>query len=454
MRSVMKFVHRRCWDILASIDALLNSEENTRGNGNSENMSLLDKMALWAVKDLESSDMAPQIESADQLFEGVSEEDEEDFELAEISSYRALIVESPPYHWLISALQHEMFISATEAHSPPGTKHGSIRDDILDKLPPGLLSRRAPPLLYEMTFDVSWNPFQTPCRAWLRDNCTTITGDFQSCVAETAADFIRQRWPLSENRLFPMMQKLVSAGMELNATVSDTAHDDTRLLAWVENGTLKCSITGPAYTVAEYGEQLGWLSAAFQSSPFQHVALCTPLVRDISVASTPSSIQGVTGTYLPPRKASCVIDFKFDEPGRAQHNGPEEWHSLLRRRVIVKGLPLHPQAPVLGLNAALDQLCDLTGDGYVELTSHCILLRGSGGLLTLEGFNGEYYLWRILYDPSMTFRQGRIDADNPLWGQVRSNSFAKSRHILLSQSGTGNAPGQCLALLVRLLTQR
>jgi hypothetical protein len=180
-------------------------------------MSLLDKMALWAVKENLDTDHGD-YRSSEELFEGVPEGEEEDPGLLDIYNYKTLITNSPPYQWLISALRHEMLLVALHG---PDNKRESLKEKILDKLPSGLLSRRTTPTLYHTTFEVPWNPSQTPCRAWLGDSsCTIFSGDLQSCVAESASNFVQRQWPLSKGRLFPMIQRLASLGMDPGCTVS------------------------------------------------------------------------------------------------------------------------------------------------------------------------------------------------------------------------------------------
>ncbi|KAK4447073.1 hypothetical protein QBC34DRAFT_143042 [Podospora aff. communis PSN243] len=439
MRSVMKFVHRHCRDILASIDSLLEPEEggNNPGGPANENMSLLDKMTLWALKESSEAAHCGDPGSAVELFEGVPGE-EDDLGFLGVSNYRALIVDSPPYQWLISALRHEMLLSALRG---PDVKHTGLKDEILDKLPPGLLSRRAAPMLYQMTFEVPWNPVRTPCRSWLSDNsCTMFVGDLQSCVAESASDFVQRRWPLNKGRLLPMMQRLASSGTEPGFIISDDLDEDTTGTVWIEDGKLRLAVTGPAYSVAENGEQLAWLACGFLPSPSQRIAHGAPFIRALAVSSEAKSSQAGSHAPTTQNQGFCAIDFKFEETQSARNAISEEWHSLLRRRVVV-----HWPSPssLSGLDAPFGRLCALIGDGFVELANNCILLRGSGGLLTLEGYRDNRYVWKVLYDASMTFHQGRMDESNPLWEQAKTKRFADSRHLVWSNNNIGLSQDSC-----------
>jgi hypothetical protein len=216
--------------------------------------------------------------------------------------------------------------------------------------------------------------------------------------------------------------------------MADNLDEDTTATAWIENGKLRLSVRGPAYSVAENGEQLALLACGFLPSPFHRATSCTPFIRELAVSK---SSESPTDPATPQRNAFCVVDFKFDETDCAQSTASEEWHSLLRRRVVVhwrSPSPLRISSP--GLDAPFDTLRALIGNGCVELANNCILLRGSAGLLTLEAYRNDRYVWRVLYDASMTFHQGRMDKSNPLWEQVKAKEFAASRHLVLSQNIT------------------
>jgi hypothetical protein len=106
-------------------------------------MSLTEKMALWADK----NDVAHERER-EAVFEGVADENDS-LETAEteLMSYRNNLVGSPPYNWLMSTLRRDL----RSCGSAPET---AIRNQLLETLPSGEISRHRLPWTHDITFEI------------------------------------------------------------------------------------------------------------------------------------------------------------------------------------------------------------------------------------------------------------------------------------------------------------
>ncbi|KAF7557309.1 hypothetical protein G7Z17_g830 [Cylindrodendrum hubeiense] len=147
---VMKFVHKHCSKIVANIDILFSGEDHSLKNqkDKSENISLSDKMALWAGKSDAESGVVHKC-----LFEGVSSEElpddnEDEVNEAEMSIYRGAVANSPPFNWLLFTLRKEMLLATDGLECEPTGEN--IKEKILLQLPSGVISRRGPPVVHEI----------------------------------------------------------------------------------------------------------------------------------------------------------------------------------------------------------------------------------------------------------------------------------------------------------------
>jgi hypothetical protein len=174
-------------------------------------MSLSDKMALWAKKDGARS--GPE---EGPMFEGVSDYEEDRADEVVILKYRNLVTESPPYHWLLSTLRKEM---AQRANDSETEMRDGIKESILGVLHSGVISKRRPPLVYEVTFQLPWDRVtllegmdKSASSDDVLGSILTFTSNSAWFHANSADEYLRRTWPSTGKHLVHLMQELGYSG--------------------------------------------------------------------------------------------------------------------------------------------------------------------------------------------------------------------------------------------------
>jgi hypothetical protein len=171
-----------------------------------DDMSVLDKMRMWDQNVGHDIPILP----CDDLFNGVNEDDEEDSsQEEELSKYHHLLVESPAYKWFLTSLSNESVIQLESSHP-------RIRQQILEKLPTGKISKRRTPVIHEVSFNVEWRPTMNErllC-AYSEDmngpnlphnESLVITGSPNKSQALTMKQYITQTWSSNGSLVFDVL---------------------------------------------------------------------------------------------------------------------------------------------------------------------------------------------------------------------------------------------------------
>lgn len=175
----------------------------------SEQMPLEDIMDLWNSHredpDYDVVAEAAANESAKANSEHETPEPEEDagdseeeFTMAELSTYRDVVFNSTAYQWLLARLRRELLLATTVLDCMEDLRRG-----IATSLPRSpKVSRYRSAEAHQMTFRVSWDPVafigeqgygDTPDEALER--AITLTGSASDAQALTCAQYLRQTWP-------------------------------------------------------------------------------------------------------------------------------------------------------------------------------------------------------------------------------------------------------------------
>ena len=183
---------------------------------------------------------------------------------------------------------------------------------------------------------------------------------------------------------------------------------------------------GPAPSIADVGEQLGWLGAALRPSPrdepYKGVWYCFPSVKRLKPFST-------TQLGTEPTGPCFEISFCFEKVEGEVSNG-HCWHSMFRNPVIVRGYPIARRAVAnTGLEVPLGALVRLINTKCVTVFDGKFFIKGFSSMLALTERKGDLLLWHLLYNA----KGGRVSyleyTDEP------SESFAESqlegsRHVV------------------------
>jgi hypothetical protein len=131
--------------------------------------------------------------------------------------------------------------------------------------------------------------------------------------------------------------------------------DNTKLTAWIQESTFMVEAFGTVDSVAEIGEQLGWLGAALRSSKYElGVAYCQPLIH---FDNAPYPVFGRPSWP----DILCKIYFPLQE--REEHlelSKGQCWHNMFRNPVVVQGYPIQQRSePNTGLSCRNKMPCSL-----------------------------------------------------------------------------------------------
>jgi len=176
-------------------------------------MSLAEKMALWVDKEEISQ------ERLDDLFDGVDGDEDDKLDVPELLGYRNILTGSPPYEWLMSALRREL--QGSGANFPDL----EIRNQILEVLPSGEVSRHRPPRAYEVTFELSWDTLAR-CGFGKRLSDTEVSVDDEKCGCEssmTVLRYVQDRWPSSGTQLVFLLDDLAQSQVFLSRSSSSSS---------------------------------------------------------------------------------------------------------------------------------------------------------------------------------------------------------------------------------------
>jgi len=191
---------------------------------NSANMSLSEKMALWSKNEgepnlkaghdrLHDAQRDPEVE-LDQISDEIEGLESDDANSTELSLYRSLIFDSPAYEWLLSSLRNEMLLSSGNAEAVDGNESLTIR--IAKNLPTGVVSKRQPPIVYDIRYETAWDVAQFISSSVLKDaidvalaSNITIVSNSDHFQAIPCLDYLRQTWPSSGESIMRLLQNVV-----------------------------------------------------------------------------------------------------------------------------------------------------------------------------------------------------------------------------------------------------
>lgn len=170
-------------------------------------------MSMW---DSKSGDNDTVTEN-DELFKGVRDDDDEINNEVDLSLYHGIILKSPSYEWLLSSLKKECILQWGSRQQR--IMLDNIRQNILDKLPTGTISKRHPLSACEVTFNLQWGYAmkrlnglfaQLKTSEILLSELVTVTGCREESQALTVGQYLHQTWPAYGRQLLHVLQKAIS----------------------------------------------------------------------------------------------------------------------------------------------------------------------------------------------------------------------------------------------------
>lgn len=188
---------------------------------------------------------------------------------------------------------------------------------------------------------------------------------------------------------------------------------------------LEAVITGTSYSIAEYGEQLAWLTAALQAASFDHSIYVMPFIRRVEHES-PTRGAGnswVIGHWREKLDdadvTTCIV---------------QEWQSEFKSPVIVRGFPtLSRPEDCPGIEIPPQLSASLLLSPLKERDGTRVLLKTTGKLLQLFDQTNGVAVWHIIkspIDPCACRRRFMQDDDKDTNLYLNSFEIRQHRHII------------------------
>ncbi|KAK1481851.1 hypothetical protein CTAM01_13786 [Colletotrichum tamarilloi] len=292
-KSIMYFIHKRGRQIGSRLVSMSDELIIDASRESVAGMSVEDKISLWNSKVGVSCPSPPQQDR----FQGIEDTEEDALGPVPISEYRDIVLKGNPFKCLVARLNNEMILQWDQDNSKNNNVRKEIRQKILECLPTGRISKKHSPKIHQVRFRLLGWPF-TPASVWHPANYEAEVLAPQSiseslivayCTEESQAttitNYLEQVWPSSWNSLYDVLQihPVINGSGDY---VSDKTHtvavqDDpsTFLGARLEGKDLVITVKGSSYLIAEYGEQLAWLSAAIPRPLDGNVSNRTPCIH-------------------------------------------------------------------------------------------------------------------------------------------------------------------------------
>lgn len=205
--------------------------------------------------------------------------------------------------------------------------------------------------------------------------------------------------------------------------------DGTTLKLRVDTCVLTAEVGGVAATVAEIGEQLAWLGAAFRErSEKDGLVYCTP---SISLLPDDSSSSQLDSQHS--QDAVFKIQFYAEMvEGNRNMNG-QCWQSLFKSPIIVNGYPIPRRHEwKVGLEASLDIMAGLAGTDQIHAFGDRFYIKGYSTMLVPTRRCGDIQYWHLIHrtDGGRLSHIANDTAEDEERFVGSLNDLEHSRHIL------------------------
>lgn len=183
------------------------SSESCPSNASNEEMTVLDRMALWSRKETEDP---AQKTKKDSLFEGIRGMEEEDIARnAEMFTYRDFALSSTAYQWFIEILKKHLSLDWGSDDVVEANSCRLIHHSIMSKIPLGIHPRNRTMGAHRARFRIEMHPdvFERLERGPIA-KLTTLTSSAPNIVqVSTVEDYLDQTWLSGGLKLAEVVQK-------------------------------------------------------------------------------------------------------------------------------------------------------------------------------------------------------------------------------------------------------
>ncbi|RSL93519.1 hypothetical protein CEP52_013207 [Fusarium oligoseptatum] len=247
-RDVMYFIHKEHWNIANQFKNLLlgmiDDGDASRVNTDTDIMSLQDKMDLVHQRKAN-------------CFKNVTDDDPN---ITASLLYNKMVLESKDYSWLVQRLETELVLERGE--TDPRSDDVPIRQQILSMLPPSNISKRRRPTHQDVVFQFPSRPIR-----FLPSDPILVTPSSHNIQLTNILTYFNQTWPSFGEEVLSFVSRAFGHPHFTATTDSMTLGNDAQINALFDSSFSLIRVTGPAYSVSEFGEQLAWLAAATSNPP-------------------------------------------------------------------------------------------------------------------------------------------------------------------------------------------
>ncbi|KAF5725137.1 Pfs NACHT ankyrin domain-containing protein [Fusarium mundagurra] len=264
-----------------------------------------------------------------QITEQSSQEEEDSID-SPLLMHEDAILQTVAFEWLLARLLKEIQLTPTNPNIMQ-----AVGEKILLTLPSArFITRKALPPMYSVTIELEWNLFQFfetqdyPKHSHeVFDGVITLTGSCHDAQAATCAQYLFQTWPSTARQVIELLKESLMENRGCPPT------NGTTLRVRVGNSTVIAEVNGVAATIAEIGEQLAWLGAAFRNSPEENkLVYCSP-----NIAILQNDSPSPRFDTQPSREITFKIQFAMERAEESRAINGQCWHALFKNSVIVKG---------------------------------------------------------------------------------------------------------------------
>ncbi|WKT53744.1 Ankyrin repeat [Fusarium oxysporum f. sp. vasinfectum] len=305
------------------------------------------------------------------------------------------ILQTTAFKWLLSRLLKEFHLTPTKPYAMQ-----SIGERILAALPPAQsISRKALSPTYSVSIELECKLFQFFERQKyprhpheVFDGVIALTGSCDDAQAATCGQYLSQTWPSTAPHIIELLKDCLMVKHGCPRTMSYP--DGTTLKVRVDTSALIAEVNGMAATVAEIGEQLAWLGAAFRERPEKNgLVYCTPYIVILPNESPSSQFDS-----RPSHDVASRIQFYVETvEGNRNMNG-QCWQSLFKSSIIVKGYPIPRRNEWnVGLEASLDIMAGLARTDQIHAFGDRFYIKGYSTMLVPTRRCSDIQYWHLIH---------------------------------------------------------
>ncbi|KAK3944432.1 hypothetical protein QBC46DRAFT_404341 [Diplogelasinospora grovesii] len=264
----------------------------------------------------------------------------------------------------------------------------------------------------------------------------TLTGSSTDAQALTCEQYLRQTWPATGGHFLRALQGVLrdraEPAMPRQGRTTYIWPDRTEITISLQDGAFELEASGTAHSIAEIGQQAGWLSSALRpSSNTSRLAFCSPRICRLALES--SSHSRTKGS----EQNKAAFAFRIEtiterEEGNLPIPNGQCWRRFFNKPVIVAGYPIRRRSqldPGTGLEMDLAMMAALARAPCLATFEGKTLMKGQSAALVPTRRVGNMVIWHLIVNEDgsrVSYHDPRIQ----LGCLTDLASVEQGRHIL------------------------